>query len=219
MSNAQRFYLHRRILEKLSETEEDPRKSAGHQLLLLRIQPLLDDLHRDMQYNSQAIERMLDEGTSTSRSSWLETFERRLWILFSTRFDMAQFQERTERDICSLCSTLERVNKHETIEEESSTSNVWSSVTDPCVTGDHRWWAHRRMCKARLCKRVAQARLWLHSKYFQIISKTLGCSSNLSSYCSRMPNCMTISPHARSLGITSFRDIDAINITELIFLV
>ena len=118
MSNAQRFYLHHRILKKLSNSEEDPRKSVGHQLLLLRIQPLIDDMHRDLRHNSRALERMLEEGRTTSQSSWLKTFESRLWILFSTRFDTTIFLERTERDFCPLCSAIGRVTKYETIEEE-----------------------------------------------------------------------------------------------------
>ena len=107
---------------KLSEAREDPRKSVGHQLghqlLLLRIRPLIDDMHRDLRHNSQAIERMLDEGTTTSQSSCLKAFESRLWILFSTRFDTTLFLERTERDIYPLCSIIGRVTKYETIVED-----------------------------------------------------------------------------------------------------
>ena len=101
MSNAQRLYLQQRIEVKLSRDTVNLRKSVGHLSLLKRLQPLLNDMDQDFLEDPHAIKRASREGTAwlaVERHAILKTFETRLQVLFSMRFDIDRFAELTRRD-------------------------------------------------------------------------------------------------------------------------
>lgn len=121
MSNAQRLYLQQRILFKISQAEEDLRRSIGHQSLLRRLQPLVEDMDRDFNDSPLAVNRAMKEGTSwwaADRHERLKTFEDRLMTLFSTRFEVARFIDQTRRDTSPQPKLVDAFNQYETIVEE-----------------------------------------------------------------------------------------------------